>query len=422
MNFLLNFSRKTLKLWDPFCGSGTILLETLSNFLGLPVRTNVDSEIFNLSNIRAISKENHEKFLENLNKIQNNPFLEESEILLLGNDIDKEATKSSMINFSNLLKDHQFDEKFNKPPENSHPITENPVLFHHSFLGKRIHIFLTDFENIPTITSLKGFTIITNPPYGYRSRSHINFTNLKSSYARFKTLLRKNLKNLDEVYVLYPIDKRNSGSLIKIPGLAWNLLEKFENGGIEVGLFQLDKELTHSMRRKDENEITIVNERMLKEREETEKHRELIAFKQSPEEKEKRRQEKFKEEKHFLVEAKKVTKDLKFPRVVTKDRQKLRNILHDKHQEFIKRGIYKKFVQGRENREEKMKEIKAKKSHNYRKKKGLAVLDSLIDKDAQPKEDLKESLQLELNKKAKKNMKELLEGEKKRNSTKKNKW
>jgi len=50
------------------------------------------------------------------------------------------------------------------------------------------------------------------------------------------------------------------------------------------------------------------------------------------------------------------------------------------------------------------------------------VIDSLIDKDVQPKESLKENLQLELNKRAKKNMTELIEEEKKRKSTKKNKW
>jgi 23S rRNA G2445 N2-methylase RlmL len=31
-------SDKKLRLWDPFCGSGTILLETFSMFLDLPIR------------------------------------------------------------------------------------------------------------------------------------------------------------------------------------------------------------------------------------------------------------------------------------------------------------------------------------------------------------------------------------------------
>ena len=43
---------------------------------------------------------------------------------------------------------------------------------------------------------------------------------------------------MDQIYVLYPVDKKNIGSLIKTRGLAWNLIEKFDNGGIEIGLFQ----------------------------------------------------------------------------------------------------------------------------------------------------------------------------------------
>ena len=106
---------------------------------------------------------------------------------------------------------------------------------------------------------------------------------------------------MDQIYVLYPVDKKNIGSLIKTRGLAWNLIEKFDNGGIEIGLFQLDKEKTWALRQKDSSEIEVVNERMLMENKKKEESKAIQAFKESPVEKQKRREEKFAEEKKFLV-------------------------------------------------------------------------------------------------------------------------
>jgi len=414
-----------LKLWDPFCGSGTILLESLSLYLGLPVRTNQASELFDLQNVRAINKENHEKYLQNLSKVEGNSFLEESNIILLGNDIESEAIKSSLNNFDNLLKEHEFSEKYLDNNNNSFQIKENPVIFHHSFLGKRVHLFQTDFENIPSMINIKDFSILTNPPYGYRSRSHISFANLKGTYNRFKNLIRKNLRNLDQVYVLYPVDKKNVGSLIKTRGLAWNLIEKFDNGGIEIGLFQLDKEKTWALRQKDSSEIEVVNERMLMENKKKEESKAIQAFKESPVEKQKRREEKFTEEKKFLVEARQWSKKLKFPRDVTKNRTKLRRILHRKHQEYIRRKFYKKFVQARSLKEEKIKVAKADKSQNIRRKKGKALISSLLDDDEKQlnDEDLTRNLQMELKKKAEKIVKKKQEiKESKEKKPKNSKW
>lgn len=391
-----------MKLWDPFCGSGTILLEALSMYLGLPVRVNKDSETFDLKNIRIINKDAHTNYLEKLWNVHENVWLEQSDIFILGNDINSEAIKSSINNFSKLLEDQNFSET--SPQLNL--FKENPVLFQHSFLSNRIHVFLTDFENVPKITSIQGLSILTNPPYGYRSRKHISFNNLKGLYLRFRTLLRKNARNLDEIYVLYPMDQKNAGSLIKMPGLAWNLVEKFENGGIEIGLFQLNKDKTLDMKNKDFHEITIINERIQMEVAKIEENKALIAFKKDPEEKDKRKQEKYKEEKNLLIEARKRTKNLKFPRVVTRDKQKLRRILHAKHEDFIQKSRRKKYIEGKKEIIQKIKAQKAQKSHDVRKKKGLDVINSLIDQEnAKVSEEVTKNLQLELNKRANKNLK-----------------
>ena len=33
----INSKKNEIKLWDPFCGSGTILLETFGNYFRLPI-------------------------------------------------------------------------------------------------------------------------------------------------------------------------------------------------------------------------------------------------------------------------------------------------------------------------------------------------------------------------------------------------
>lgn len=376
-------------------------------YLGLPVRVNEKTNCFDLQNVRVIKKDDQMKYLAGLKSSIKSEWLEDSEILLLGCDINKNAIKSSLENFSNLLQEHKFDES---PLENmplANIIRENPSIYHHSFVGNRVHFFLTDFENISKLISLEGFSIITNPPYGYRSRSHINFNSLRSTYSRFKRFLRRHLEELDEVFILYPIDHKNSGSLIKTPGLVWNLVEKFENGGILIGLFNLNKEKTKLIQNKSSSEIVVVNERILAQQEKIEKKREIMLKKQDPAEKERRKQEIYKEEKKFREEAKKRTKNLKFPREVTKKKKKLRQILHQKHQEFIRKKKYFKLVEAKERKENEIKDIKRAKSHLSRQKKGKKVLESLINPNDLNSEEFSKKLQEQLNKSAANKMKQL---------------
>lgn len=393
-------------------------------YLGLPVRVNEKTNCFDLQNVRIIKKDNQMKYLTELKTSLKNEWLEESEILLLGCDISKTAVKSSFENFSHLLREYQFEGSSIKNMLLANTIRENPSIYHHSFVGGKVHIFLTDFENIPKLVSLEGFSIITNPPYGYRSRSHINFNSLRSTYSRFKRFLKKHLEELEEVYILYPIDNKNKGSLIKTPGLVWNLIEKFENGGILIGLFNLNKEKTKLLKNKNSSEIVVVNERILAQQEKIEKKRELMLKKRDPEERERRKQEIYQEEKKFRDEAKKRTKNLKFPREVTKRKKKLRQILHKKHQDFIKKKKYFKMVEAKEKKIDEIKNIKKAKSHLFRQKKGKKVLESLINPNDLKSEEFTEKLQQQLNRSAVKKVKQLQannENKSKKNSGNK-KW
>lgn len=53
-----------LKIWDPFCGSGTLILELLHMVFNLPVRTNMKFEYFD--HWKLFNKEEYEDYMGNL--------------------------------------------------------------------------------------------------------------------------------------------------------------------------------------------------------------------------------------------------------------------------------------------------------------------------------------------------------------------
>jgi Predicted N6-adenine-specific DNA methylase len=54
-----------LRLWDPFCGAGTIPLEAFSMFMEIPIRTNMEDK-FLFKEWPVFNKEEYEKFKKSL--------------------------------------------------------------------------------------------------------------------------------------------------------------------------------------------------------------------------------------------------------------------------------------------------------------------------------------------------------------------
>jgi hypothetical protein len=91
------------------------------------------------------------------------------------------------------------------------------------------------------LLKIDGITIITNLPYGHRSKSFISDAVLKNSFERFGNLIKKSYLKLENVFIIYPIE-RTRPNFIEISNLPWNLLMEFDNSGIKVGLWHLDKD------------------------------------------------------------------------------------------------------------------------------------------------------------------------------------
>lgn len=64
------------------------------------------------------------------------------------------------------------------------------------FCEDRVKFIRCDFEAISKLINLKGYTIITNLPYGIRSTEHISDSELVNSFRRFAKIIRKNLQKL----------------------------------------------------------------------------------------------------------------------------------------------------------------------------------------------------------------------------------
>lgn len=94
---------------------------------------------------------------------------------------------------------------------------------------------------VPTLLDIKGYTIITNLPYGHRSKSYISDALLKNTFERFSKLIKKNNDKLENVFIIYPL-RRTRPNFIEVSKLPWNVIMELDNSGIEVALWQLDKE------------------------------------------------------------------------------------------------------------------------------------------------------------------------------------
>ena len=87
-----------MRIFDPFCGSGTFLLETLIESLGVPIRLNTPNSFINWPIYdeeihRKVIKEMQEKMREQLST---------KNISIIGSDISNTQLKNSWSNFESI--------------------------------------------------------------------------------------------------------------------------------------------------------------------------------------------------------------------------------------------------------------------------------------------------------------------------------
>jgi len=228
---------KTLKLWDPFCGGGTLLQEAFLMFMDVPIRSEFE-EVFCFKDWPVFESKEFKLFKEQINeKLKNRTIPAGYNIQLFGCDINTRELNKSVINFKTAkMEEYTYE-------DSTHTVTlknANPLIRTEK-IGNVGYLIGADFEIAANVIGdLDGLNIITNIPYGVRSSKYIDAKELNAVYVKFGRFLRKNRKRLGEVFVICPEESdRVLGGFISISDMEWEKVSEFDNQGIKVALFKL---------------------------------------------------------------------------------------------------------------------------------------------------------------------------------------
>lgn len=239
---------KNFYIWDPFAGSGTLLIEAFSIIFQRHARKIKTISEEGFTNLPFHEKGEFNIFLKEEMKLYNSHVInveEEFQCNFIASDMDnKSLTALSQNCQKGKLNNYKFysENKILNKSEDSQKFL-NPVIYSEK-INNVFDIFLGDFEAIAKnvifseINKNKKFNIFTHLPYGISTHMD-DKVKLKKLYERFGKFLRKNDQLLDDVYVI--INKRNQNDLLNFKMLSevkWNSLIEFENNGITVELLK----------------------------------------------------------------------------------------------------------------------------------------------------------------------------------------
>jgi len=139
----------SMPLYDPFCGSGTLLCEALMRYCNIPA--GVFRNQFGFESLPDFDG----AAWELIKKEANLHIRELPKGLIAGSDVSAEAVRAARTNLMGL------------------------------HYGNRVSVDLTDFKNLP---ALEGRVIVTNPPYGIRME---NDKNLETFYKNLGDFLKQ---------------------------------------------------------------------------------------------------------------------------------------------------------------------------------------------------------------------------------------
>lgn len=197
-NFLFH---KDVLIWDPFCGSGTILTEAARVLKSSIINDKCRIDILKWPVFNKISK-------LNLTEKKDLP-VNKAELHLWGCDIDKKAIESSVHNFQVFFEHSLNDKSLNKP-----------------------ELHLVDFEKCSTLISNShelNKIIISNLPYGHR----LDDPKTEIDFRRLGNLLKKR-QDIKNVYFL-----NGKSNFAKLTQIKWKPLLTFKNRGIPVQFLKM---------------------------------------------------------------------------------------------------------------------------------------------------------------------------------------
>ena len=256
---------ESIKLLDPFCGSGTILIESILSTIDYPIRYDHTGQI-NFNNWPILTKdENIKSNLDEYIKNKKNDYNKEIKVSCIGFDISKNQLDNAINNFKHL---DELDVIKNLR------LNDNKIIISlkNSMrdLGKKTRSFknkilLTNgsFKTLSEqVDKLDGYTLITNIPYG----SNYSEEKLNELYSAFDTFLVENHQYFKKIVILCPNNRKNS--YIMKSKYQWNIELDFYNGGYKMGFFSFTPAKNTL---KDENLEPIVHERVIKRKRRSDK-------------------------------------------------------------------------------------------------------------------------------------------------------
>ncbi len=179
-------------LYDPMCGSGTLLCEALMHYCKIP--SAYYKNHFGFMNLPDFDEQ---AWTTVIKKAEGN-IRDLPENLIIGSDVLPDAIKAAGRNIST------FDD------------------------GNNIKLSIKDFQSIK---NLENYTIITNPPYGIRmGKEH----ELKNLYQQFGDFLKQKCKN-SNAYVYC-----GNRELIKSVGLKTTFKKPLKNGDLDGRLVKYE--------------------------------------------------------------------------------------------------------------------------------------------------------------------------------------
>jgi 23S rRNA G2445 N2-methylase RlmL len=241
-----------IHLWDPFCGSGTILVEAFLLTFLRPIGdiNNLSKEAFTY--LPFHDKEKFKEFITNEKRIRKQFVhnVADFDCKFIASDVSSKSIDSLVQNVKEAGLDKYIiksNDEILYEKENLN-LTINPNLYHER-VNNVFHAFIGDFENIANQIifsknySNKKFTIFSNIPYGL-SHQMSDKVELKHLYRRFGKFLRRYSHLFEDVFIL--VNKRENSDELnfkKLTELNWEVLSQFNNNGVEVEFLKMQKTL-----------------------------------------------------------------------------------------------------------------------------------------------------------------------------------
>ena len=253
---------KMMKIFDPFCGSGTLLIEPLLNLAKYPLRIN---EIKNLDfwKWNAFKNEKLKSELEaKIAKIADKPVKDnegEYSIALVGIDLSKKQLDCSIKNFKEL--DHIDLLKKFKPANNKALIEIKEGLKSREIAYKnfdnKVLLINSSFEEVDLPETFDGYTLLTNIPFGIQSGTD----ELEQTYKAFDRFLANNHTKFARIYIMNLANVDHDRNYIRNSRFGWTQIMDFSNGGHHMAFFQFSTDRKASQLDNTKVTITTVKKR-----------------------------------------------------------------------------------------------------------------------------------------------------------------